>query len=113
VLSIRRVYNARFQLETVLVRHAVGIIFCIVGLVGCGTKTAAGESCTATPSGAAECESGICLQGLQCTTGEPIPTACAGSDCTQSKICGSDLQCWPISSNGQSFCLPTTLCSHD
>jgi len=82
----------------------------LVTAAGCGgSKKAAGEPCTATGSGAAECESGVCLKNIQCANNKVIQTACAGNDCSTG-TCSDEMTCLPITGTSQAFCLPPTIC---
>ena len=79
-------------------------------LCGSSTKKAAGEPCTPTTVGAAECQSNVCLQDIQCTGGKLIPGACAGADCSMTLTCSGTDECVEITGTAMAFCLPLSLC---
>jgi hypothetical protein len=83
---------------------ALLLAFVLLG-AGCGGGKEAGEPCSSTGEGAAQCESNVCLA-----------VDCSG---TARRVCGGD-QCAPgagecgggvcVSSSGGSYCLPTDVC---
>jgi hypothetical protein len=84
---------------------------CPMLLAACGDdKKSPGSPCTPTQEGAAECESGVCLTGIQCQNGKTVDTACAGPDCASSFTCSGGMQCVQVSGSAMAFCLPPTLC---
>jgi hypothetical protein len=91
-------------------RLLIIVLLCVL-CAACGDdKKGPGEPCTATEEGAAECESGVCLKGIQCQNGKIVDTACAGPDCASSFKCSGDMQCVQVTGSTMAFCLPPTLC---
>ena len=100
-------------MSTSMVRALIMLAMLLAALDGggCrGAKKAAGEPCTATGSGAAECESGVCLKSIQCANDKMIETACAGNDCSVSRKCSGETECVAVSGSNLAYCLPPTLC---
>lgn len=72
---------------------------------GCGGGKEAGEPCSSTGEGAAQCESNVCL-AVDCSG--TTRRFCAGSPCTPGAgDCGSGV-C--VASTGGAFCMPADVC---
>ncbi len=72
---------------------------------GCGGGKEAGEPCSSTGEGAAQCESSVCL-AVDCSG--TIRRVCAGGSCTPGAgDCGSGV-C--VTSTGGAYCLPSDVC---
>ncbi len=74
-------------------------------------KKQAGETCTPTSEGAAECESNVCLQDVQCHSGKML-NVYAGADCTQSGTCQTaGHECVSVGGTASKSCVPTSICN--